>query len=345
MVIYLLIIFIVIIHYVFTNIYEKALFQLQFNNSQKTQRPQLSCEKKTQLNCQGMPSGHAEIVTIVSILLYKYYLLNPFILSIIIVIVSLQRIIYKKHTVFQILIGLIFGTIYGLIYNDKLIIYICWIFPLIYVLIIVSILENKLREKTPSWIKPDLYSILAKKIDNISLFDKMKCVLILSIASDYSLYCSWNELEKHLDKLILMLGNTSNYDIVIGIKSGGAIISNYISMKLNLPNYYMKIAMTCEKTFNESVYEFLGKYIFKNKIKKYLVCENVPVDVTNKNILLVDESVGSGNTIKTCKKYLLEKGAKNVTLACIENMGISNIDELIIASNDHYIVWPWGYDN
>ena len=151
-----------------------------------------------------------------------------------------------------------------------------------------------------------------------------------------TLYLPWNLLEHNLDQLLILI-QEKQYDCVIGIKSGGAIISNYIAQKLNIPCYYIKISSKCNKTFNDS---------FK-KLKPsgdYIVCSGLNKDISDLNVLLVDESVNSGNTLLKSKEYLLPK-CKSITMACIQKHSEIDIPELIYLNNDITIIWPWGYDN
>ena len=99
------------------------------------------------------------------------------------------------------------------------------------------------------------------------------------------------------------------YDAVVGIKTGGAIISDYISKKLNIKNYKIKIndsKYNCNKNkLNYSAFsDFYNKY-FKEGKKEYEICEKIYDNLENKNMILIDETVGSGVTMKTAIQYLL----------------------------------------
>lgn len=343
----LLIFLICIIHFYIINVFEKALFQLTTLN---TNRPLFRCKNNTSIQCQGMPSGHTETVTILSLMLFSQNIINIYIALIIIILVGLQRIIYMWHTCQQVIFGLIFGSIYTFIYlyinqyiNSFLIILLVLFIPILMLLIIIIIINSKLQESIPLWVDQKLYPIIYKK-RNVSFFGKIFLTSLLIITPYHSLFCSWKQLENNMDVLLLQL-NKNDYDIVIGIKSGGAIVSNYISQKLDLPCYYIKIGTNCNKTVSQSISEFSSKYIFKKK-NTYVICETLDIDIKGLRVLLIDESVGTGMTLKLSKQYLIEqKKAKYVSIACIEDNGFSNLPELKIAVPDKYIVWPWGFDN
>ena len=87
------------------------IFYSIYSKSNIILRPNCSETFVTPTYCLGMPSGHAEIGTmLVLYALFKKYISIP-IGIIIIIIVCLQRILTKKHTVLQTFIGfLLLGT-------------------------------------------------------------------------------------------------------------------------------------------------------------------------------------------------------------------------------------------
>jgi membrane-associated phospholipid phosphatase len=64
-----------------------------------------------------MPSGHAETITIFSLLLYLYNIIPLWLCILLIFVISSQRVIYKYHTIIQVLIGIFIGIIYTMIYK------------------------------------------------------------------------------------------------------------------------------------------------------------------------------------------------------------------------------------
>ena len=106
-------------HYLIHNDLEKNFFQTYFEYSD-IRRPSNKCDKEinsSRLSCTGMPSGHAETISIICILLYLYNFIPLWLSIIIIMIVSFQRIISNKHTLIQVLIGSLLGLIYATIYK------------------------------------------------------------------------------------------------------------------------------------------------------------------------------------------------------------------------------------
>lgn len=339
-----LLVLIVITHYVFTNGYEKAIIQ-QVISDNIIKRPRESCTVSSALQCQGMPSGHVECVVIGMLLLSTAFPLSKALIVMVVVAVALQRVIFKWHTVLQTLVGGAFGALYAATYISSPMLYFFWLFPVVYVMVLVSIIERKLhRDPIPQWLSRDLYSIIWRKRDNISFLAKMIFLSVVSIHQTYTPYIGWSALEGFLDHIVEKFKN-EKIDVVIGIKSGGAIISDYISYKLGIPNDYIKLASRCDKWSGYSIKEFLIKTVGKQRLK-YGVCEDLTIDITGKRVLLVDEVIGSGQTMQASQAHLLEKGASQVFLATVECcLNQSEFPGFIAAPNQHFTVWPWGYDN
>jgi hypothetical protein len=119
--IYLIIVLLLIAlyHHSIQNNLEKFFFEKYFGYN-NVKRPSTKCKNKkinNNLNCLGFPSGHAEAITIISGLLYYYNFITLGLCLIIIFIISLQRIITDKHTISQVLAGILFGYGYLNIYT------------------------------------------------------------------------------------------------------------------------------------------------------------------------------------------------------------------------------------
>jgi len=118
--IFVIIVVITIYHYLIQNDLEKYFFKCHFDyNSIK--RPLKICskeqERKKPTVCVGMPSGHAETITIFAGLLYLYKLIPLWFSILIIFIISIQRYISNMHSIIQIMTGIIFGLSYVFIYK------------------------------------------------------------------------------------------------------------------------------------------------------------------------------------------------------------------------------------
>jgi membrane-associated phospholipid phosphatase len=114
-----IIIVISLYHYFFQTRLEKIFFKTYFGYD-NVKRPMIQCKDypiDNSILCLGMPSGHAETITIISLLLYSYKIISLQICILLIVLISLQRIYTGVHTIFQVIIGIFFGYIYFTIYK------------------------------------------------------------------------------------------------------------------------------------------------------------------------------------------------------------------------------------
>jgi len=113
---YYIIFFLVIIftYHLFQNNIEKQ-FSLTYFGFDNVKRP-LSDGNMYTYRDLGMPSGHAEIATIISCILYYYKFISLWLCILLIFIFSLQRVIANRHTVTQVIVGIMCGLIYSYIY-------------------------------------------------------------------------------------------------------------------------------------------------------------------------------------------------------------------------------------
>ena len=268
-----------------------------------------------------MPSGHAGTITIVCCLLYYYKYINLYTCVIIITIVSLQRIIdihyYKyylelslyKKSLWNLLLVILFGFLLTLTFLFKI--------------------EKDIQKPIPDWVDKSMIPSINKK-KNLNFFYK--------IEPHYSNY---------LDILIDKIKKTNiKFDAIVGIKTGGAIISDYISNKLNLTNYKIKIKKPYK--YDHAIYKHLNLHVLKKKVK-YEVEEGINDNLEGKNIILIDEFVATGITIYYAIKYLEEKKANIIKPYCISHDNKIHKDydyyKIDYVMNEGIAIYPWGYDN
>ena len=72
--------------------------------------------------------------------------------------------------------------------------------------------------------------------------------------------------------------------------------------------------------------------------------KKIDYDLTNKNIILIDEQIDSGITMYTCIQYLLNKNINHIYPIVINDKNINNNVNSIL-TNTYFSIWPWGYDN
>ena len=114
-----LIILISLYHGTLQNDLENNFSETYFNYDE-IKRPLIRCSDYLDgrsFECIGMPSGHAETVTLLSSLLYLYDFIPLWLCLTLIIGVSGQRITSNMHTIPQVLAGIYFGYLYALLYH------------------------------------------------------------------------------------------------------------------------------------------------------------------------------------------------------------------------------------
>lgn len=346
---------ITLIHFILLNPLEKNIYYEYFGLDK---RPKKKCNTDITFKCYGMPSGHVESATIFSLLLLHKQFINKYSVILIIILVSLQRIYSKMHTIKQIIIGFIFGILYSLIYTNLLvnvnyIILFIILIILFYNHLVINIIDFNLNKKLPSWIDNSLISLIEKK-KNVPYYRKFMEIFVtvnLGLYNNTKLFCTWELLEKYMDNLITKIKKKKiKFDCIIGIKTGGAILCKYIAKKLNIKYYFIKVSKikyNCNKKHYNTLSDIVDNHIIQKK-SKYMVCEPILDNLENQNILVIDELISSGNTMLSVINYLyLEKNVKSVYPLIISQVTIGKKYNFPInlATKINYLIWPWGYDN
>ena len=350
-----IIFFITLIHFGMLNFLEKILYQLYIGNSSRPNKECNNLQIPLSFRCLGMPSGHTESATIFALLLYYLKYINLPTAIFIIIIFGLQRIISNRHSYIQVFIGFLLGFFYSYIYRLTNISIISLLIAIslyfIYIFLIIIKINQLLNDPIPNWVDPSLKNLIIKKI-NVSLLSKFLHVShgLLRINKNYLLYCNWQELENNLDQLIIKIKKTNiNFDAIVGIKSGGAIIANYISKKMNIKKYYIKLSKK-QYNCNKSSYNMIND-VYDRKMdldNEYIICEDIKDNIENKKIILIDELISTGETMYNTINYL--KNIKRVsyvlptTLYVFEDRFKYNFHNINVSKNK-FIIWPWGFEN
>jgi hypoxanthine phosphoribosyltransferase len=257
------------------------------------------------------------------------------------------------HTVGQVITGIILGLVYSQIYSiTNLSVFsflLVFIIGITLAILIVNKINSKLEVPVPDWVDPQMLPSIKKKMETPYY---MKTLTIFGNALTQGVtFVSWKDIEIYMDDIIERIKDSNiKYDAIIGIKTGGAIISDYISKKLNIKNYKVKLTRSdynCDKKPINAISDLVLKHILQN-YGEYDVCEGIDDNLTGKNVILIDESVSSGTTILSTIKYLRDDKQVDV----IFPTSISLAKQFY--KGDIYInyvipkivcIWPWGYDN
>jgi hypoxanthine phosphoribosyltransferase len=351
-------IIIIVIHLLLINGVEKQSIGLIWKKNKNVYRPnRMKCLFDNN-DCLGMPSGHAEFVTFIALYLVTknnkfpvYYAATMFIL-----IISIQRILSKRHNTLQIIVGILLACLYYTIYsftNFSLIsLGICLLIIMFYSIIIERLINKQIRKPIPKWINKDIFPKIKEKQNSLYTI-KLRDILFSSLSifhSKLKLFIDWKDLEIIMDNLIDKIKKQNiKYTGIVGIKTGGAILSDYISKKMGIKNYKIKLSQAKNKCKSgKKSADLVNTYLLKKK-ESLILCEDTMGDVSNQNLILVDEVIASGNTMQYAINHLYkEKKAKYVYPVCLsENqMAKQNMKYKVDVLLDyHIIVWPWGYEN
>lgn len=341
-------------HFVLHNGLEKIFCETYFDYD-SVKRPLPKCRNAANginTSCIGMPSGHAETITIFATLLYVYKFISLPICLTLILIFSAQRIVSNMHTFRQVGFGILLGALYVAIYSIlhlsiSSFLIVCGIGLLLAILTVYK-LDQKINGPIPPWVDAAMIPSIHSK-QKSPFYTKVCCIYINAVIQNRT-FVSWSQLEKYLDTIVENFEKTGqNYDAVVGIKTGGAIISDYVSKKMGIPNYKVKLSRSeynCQKNHHDTINDIVQKRLLKN-YGEYTICEGIDDNIAGKNIILIDELVSSGKTMAETYYYLQNtKKATNVYPVCValekNYNGELHIDHIL---NGVVLIWPWGYDN
>ncbi|KKR27625.1 MAG: Phosphoribosyltransferase [candidate division CPR2 bacterium GW2011_GWD1_39_7] len=130
---------------------------------------------------------------------------------------------------------------------------------------------------------------------------------------------TWQEFEEELNTLSQKIDFTP--DIIVGIVRGGLVPARLLSKSLKVKDMY---CLTVKKVGEERK-----------------VMSEIKEDFNNKNILLVEDMLETGRSLKVAEDYLLNKGA-NVKTVCFYVMSISEIKpDFYLKEVEVLPVFPW----
>ena len=353
---FLIIFVVVLIHIAYTNPNEKILI----NGNKIHTRPNATNRYDNVFSDMGTPSGHMESSIIFLGLLYITFFKDNikilYIFVVIIILIGLQRIYSKSHNTYQVLIGILMGLTFLFMYSSVSspysILLLCIVFYII-IQILSAIKIVRLIDKNafhpPAWFDKTLYPIIEKKMDYKLSFKLMNTIAMINPIYNPKIisYSSWSDLEKQLDDMWMIVNSDYKPDVIIGIKSGGAILANYLGEKYNIPYDYIKFKRK-SNNFIKNAYDRLTE---KNGNNLDIV-SSPNIDIEGKNVLIVDELMHTGNTLLKTKQYCRANkvtGCKTCVLMHVDyalnNFANKNTSCDYSLMKSVNTMWPWGYDN
>jgi len=123
---------------------------------------------------------------------------------------------------------------------------------------------------------------------------------------------TWSEFEKEIENLATLI--SSPVDIIVPVVRGGLIPGRILASKLHIKTMY---ALTVVKLDDQ----------------RHVVTE-ITQDITDKNILLIEDMLETGMSMLVAKEYLEKKGA-HVLTACLYTRPRSKIFPAFPHSSSH----------
>ena len=196
----------------------------------------------------------------------------------------------------------------------------------------------------PEWFDKSLIPLLKHKLDRSQISNgdrvldwamrQMLRAIPTSITGVETKYHTWTDIEHLIETAC---GNVKEKpDIVIGIKSGGALIANYVAKCLNVLDVdYMHIAHYSDNARS------VVKSVITSMGKEAVIKEEPTLEIPGKGILLVDDQRATGSTFDAGAAYMLEKGAKDVRTFCLYSLDMKSD---YCAKKGQMMYTPWGKD-
>ncbi len=203
-----------------------------------------------------------------------------------------------------------------------------------------SFLDEKRMQRVPQWVKnnPEIMAVLEEKLLKNRYSKKWRNYYIKPWASHLKLeFVSWKAIENICLELSKKV-KSENFDLVVGITTGGSFVGYYLSILLNLPYVSVRSKFWSEITFTQN---FIQTYKLCIGIEQMPKTGEIPEAVKNKRILLVDDTTYSGITLKGIKKRLFENGASDVQTMVMWSKGGNNPDYYYSLKRIP-IIWEWG---
>ena len=140
-------------------------------------------------------------------------------------------------------------------------------------------------------------------------------------------WLSWDDTVKLCENLSKKV-KEYNPDILVGVSRGGLVPLRLLSDITGIKKvgvlgieFYKKIGETREKPE---------------------ITHDLPVDITNKKVLIIDDVADSGKSLIVAKDYIIAKGAKEAKTATLHYKPVSKLKpDFFVDITSDWIVYPW----
>lgn len=158
---------------------------------------------------------------------------------------------------------------------------------------------------------------------------------------------------KHMENMMHKIKVSEKFDVVIGILSGGGFIAEYVRHINNIPKIgYIKVKNYSDNSFSEQLSHALygiesgqQECEYGCDVKYLKLTFEKDVDVKGKKVLLVDDTISTGLTIKFAKTLMYDRGAKLVKNYALFSNACNYTDYYYRCPSRIPVYWPWGFES
>jgi hypoxanthine phosphoribosyltransferase len=197
-----------------------------------------------------------------------------------------------------------------------------------------------MKTRTPQWVLQDeeLSRIFREKLGKNTSSTQWRNYFIKPWTTHLKLeFVTWSSMEE-ICGLLSMKVNKEDYDVVVGITTGGSFVGNVIARKLGLPFLNIRSKFWSEINFITNVRK-TANFLFG--VEQMPKIGEVP-NVKGKRVLLIDDTTYTGVTLGGIKKVLLSEGmASNVATMVMWSKGHHKPD-FFYSTKRIPIIWEWG---
>lgn len=200
-------------------------------------------------------------------------------------------------------------------------------------------------EAPPAWFDQTLVELLEKKRDRLGMnpFERLldwtirqplKVVVPREVFNTHK--HTWADIEHLIREGSEAMQLGYQPDVVVGVKSGGAFIANYVAHCLGVSEVgYMKASHYSHKSRSVAL-------TLTQMGQEAVIKEPCTINVKGKNVLLVDDQVATGASLRAAVTHIKERGAAEVRTYCLFAKDPALVD--YFSSKGLGVYFPWGKD-
>jgi hypoxanthine phosphoribosyltransferase len=199
--------------------------------------------------------------------------------------------------------------------------------------------------KLPNWFDEQLRAELVKKANRkyglLSFVDSIAfAVLDRAFGNDkwrFKKAHSWRDLEQCIE-LDCREIRDANFepDLIVGVKSGGAFIANYVAACLDTSQVEYINVDRYSPVLGSAFLAVVLKYFRRARL-----VTSFDVDLTGQRVLIVDDQTRTGKSLNMARQWVEHNGAADVKTYCVFTQGavtdFGNREGIMMNS-------PWGDD-